>query len=77
MLRGITRWVKGNQSTKVWLKIVIPVLTEFEIVGYNVCEIQPKAAGSLSAADRPIYVVDMCDSVRAHHQTKRELKREA
>ena len=53
---GIARSVKGRQSTKEWLEEVIPILTDFEIVGFNVYEIQPKASGSLLAADKSIYV---------------------
>src|ERR1700733_3760065 len=33
---GVTRSVKGHQSTKDWLEDIIPVLTDFEIVGFNV-----------------------------------------
>jgi hypothetical protein len=71
---GIARSVKGRQSTKEWLEDVIPTLTDFEIVGFNVYEIPPNATGSSLAADKSIYVVDVPDSERAPHQSKRDLK---
>jgi len=69
---GVTRTVKGN--TKAWLEDVIPILTEFEIVGCNVKEIQPNQSGSKLASDKSIYIVDVPDSDRAPHQAKRDLK---
>ena len=71
---GVARSVKGKQSTKAWLENVIPNLTDFEIVGVNVYEIPPKATGSALAADKALYVVDVPDSERAPHQSKRDLK---
>lgn len=71
---GISRWAKGRQSTKEWLEDVIPNLTDFEIVGFNVYEILPKATGSALAPDKSLYVVDVPDSERAPHQSKRDLK---
>src|ERR1700733_4587471 len=71
---GIARSIRGRQSTKDWLENVIPTLTDFEIVGFNVYEIPPKATGSSLAADKSIYVVDVPDSERAPHQSKRDLK---
>ena len=69
---GVSRSVKG--STKEWLEDVIPILTEFEIVGFNVYEIQSRTEGSKIAPDKSIYVVDVPDSERAPHQSKRDLK---
>lgn len=71
---GIARSVRGRQSTKDWLEDVIPTLTDFEIVGFNVHEILPKAVGSVIQADKSIYVVDVPSSNRAPHQSKRDLK---
>jgi len=71
---GVARSVKGKQSTKGWLEDVIPNLTDFEIVGVNVYEIPPKAAGSALAADKSLYIVAVPDSQRAPHQSKRDLK---
>ena len=71
---GIARVAKGKQSTKEWLEDVVPVLTDFEIVGFNVYEILPKASGSNIAADKSLYVVDVPDSDRAPHQSKRDHK---
>jgi hypothetical protein len=71
---GIARVIRGKQSTKEWLEDVIPKLTEFEIVGFNVYEILPKASGSALAADKSLYVVDVPDSERAPHQSARDRK---
>jgi hypothetical protein len=71
---GVARSIKGRQSTKEWFENVIPLLTDFEIVGFNVYEIPPKASGSSLALDKSIYVVDVPDSERAPHQSKRDLK---
>ncbi len=71
---GVARSVRGRQSTKEWLENVIPNLTDFEIVGFNVYEILPKAAGSSLASDKSIYVVDVPDSEQAPHQSKRDLR---
>jgi hypothetical protein len=71
---GVARSIKGRQSTKEWLEDVIPTLTDYEIVGFNVYEIPPSATGSSLAPDKSIYVVDVSDSERAPHQSKRDLK---
>ena len=71
---GIDRSVKGRQSTKEWLEDVIPTLTDFEIVGFNVYEILPKGTGSALASDKSLYVVDVPDSDRAPHQSTRDYK---
>jgi hypothetical protein len=71
---GIASSVKGRQSTKEWLEEVIPKLTEFEILGFNVFEIGPKPGTSRIAAGKTLFVVDVPDSDRAPHQSKRDLK---
>jgi len=71
---GIARVLKGQQSTKEWLEDVIPILTDYEIVGCNVYEIPPKGSGSLLSPDKSIYVVNVPDSERAPHQSTRDLK---
>jgi hypothetical protein len=71
---GITRLVKGRQSTKDWLENVIPTVTDLEIVGLNVYEIPPKPVGSLLAKGKSLYVVDAPDSDRAPHQSKRDFR---
>jgi hypothetical protein len=70
---GVSRSIRGNQSTKEWLEDVIPTLTDFEIVGFNVYE-PPKSVASSLAPDKSIYVVDVPLSDRAPHQSKRDLK---
>jgi hypothetical protein len=72
--RGVARSVKGRQPTREWLEDVIPTLTEYEIVGFNVYEIVPKASGSALAVDKSLYIVDVPDSDRAPHQSKRDQK---
>jgi hypothetical protein len=54
-----------------FLEDVIAILTDSKIVGFNVYEIQPKACGSLLAEDKSIYVVELPDSDRVHHQSTR------
>ena len=71
---GVSRIVRGRQLTREWLENVIPTLTDFEIVGFNVYEILPKEASSSLASDKSVYVVDVPDSERAPHQSKRDLK---
>ena len=71
---GIPHSVKGKQSTKEWLEDVIPKLTDYEIGGFNVYEIQAKASGSLLASGKSIFVVDVPDSERAPHQSTRDNK---
>ena len=72
--RGIARTIKGKQSTKEWLEDVIPTVTDFEVVGFNVFEVQPNTNGSAIAPDKSIFVVDVPDSDRAPHQSKRDHK---
>jgi hypothetical protein len=71
---GISRFVKGRQPTKEWLENLIPILTDFEIIGFNVYEILPKTTGSVLTANKSIYVVDIPDSERAPHQSKRDYR---
>lgn len=72
---GVSRVVKGRQSTKEWLEDVIPILTDSKIAGFNVYEIQPKTTGSSSIAlDKSLYVIDVPDSERAPHQSTRDLR---
>jgi predicted HTH transcriptional regulator len=71
---GVALSVKGRQSTKEWLADVIPKLTEFEIVGFNVYEILPNSGTSGIATGKALFVVDIPDSDRAPHQSKRDSK---
>jgi hypothetical protein len=71
---GVARFAKGRQSTKEWLEDVIPNLTEFEILGFNVYEVLPNATSSLLAPNKSLYVVDIPDSERAPHQSTRDQK---
>jgi hypothetical protein len=69
---GIARVIRGNRSTKEWLEDVIPTLTDYEITGFNVYEIRPKLSGSAISPDKSLFVVDVPDSDRAPHQSKRD-----
>jgi hypothetical protein len=71
---GIVRSVKGSHTTTEWVEDVIPTLTDYEIVGFNVYEILPKPTQSAIAPDKALYVVDIPDSDRAPHQSKRDYK---
>lgn len=71
---GVTRLIRGRQAAKDWLETVIPTIVEFEILGLNVYEVLPKAAGSAIGAEKALYIVDVPDSERAPHQSKRDLK---
>jgi hypothetical protein len=71
---GVSRTFRGRRSTKEWLEDLIPSLTDYEIVGVNVYEITGKGADSKIESGRAIYVVDIPDSERAPHQSKKDLK---
>lgn len=71
---GIARSIKGTQSTKDWIESIIPTLTDFEIVGCNVDAMTPKASGSSLDPTKSLYIVDVPDSDRAPHQSKRDHK---
>src|SRR5262249_34675564 len=67
-----SRVIRGRQPTKEWLEDLIPTLTEYEIVGVNVYEILEGSQSSTIAAGKALYVVDIPDSERAPHQSKRD-----
>lgn len=69
---GVSRIIKGRQSTKEWIEDVIPNLTELEVLGANVYEILPKGSGSVLAQGKALYVIDIPDSERAPHQSTRD-----
>jgi hypothetical protein len=71
---GVTRLIRGRQTGKDWLETVAPAVVEYEIVGVNVYEVLPKAAGSVIARDKALYIVDIPGSDRAPHQSKRDSK---
>jgi len=71
---GISRSVKGRQATKEWLEDLIPILTDYEILGVNVYEIAPKDQNSSISSTKALYVVNVPDSERAPHQSKRDFK---
>src|ERR1700737_587160 len=54
---GVALSVKGRQSTKEWLEDVIPKLTEFEIIGFNVYDIGPKSGTSWESS---VVVITTC-----------------
>jgi hypothetical protein len=69
---GVGLFVRGNQPTKEWLEDLIPMLTDFEVTGVNVYEIRAKNERSRLARDKALYIVDIPDSDRAPHQSKRD-----
>lgn len=71
---GVSRIVKGRRTTKEWLEDLIPGLTDYEIVGVNVYEITGEKSDSAIQPDKALYVIDVPDSERAPHQSKRDLK---
>lgn len=62
---GVSRTIKGRQSTKDWLESVIPSATEFEILGVNVREVVGQAGASSIQPGKALYVVEIPDSDRA------------
>lgn len=69
---GIATSVKGK--TKQWLEDVVRAQTEFEILGYNVYEVLPLQNGTSITAGKALYIVDIPDSDRAPHQSRRDFK---
>ncbi len=69
---GISEVIKGGKSPKDWLESVIPILTDYEIVGVNVYPISAQSPGSAIQPGKSLYVVDIPDSERAPHQSKRD-----
>src|SRR5579872_1491824 len=71
---GVASSVRGRQSTKEWLEDVIPSLTEFEILGFNVYEITAGSGSSTIGSGKGLFIVDVPDSDRAPHQSTRDQK---
>ncbi len=71
---GVPRIARGRQSTKDWLEDIIPGLTEYEIVGFNVYEVVARDGSSTIGPEMALYIVDIPDSDRAPHQSKRDHK---
>ena len=59
---GVSRMIRGRTSTKAWLEDLIPVLTDYEVVGVNVYEVSPKEQDSAIEPGKALYVVDIPDS---------------
>jgi hypothetical protein len=68
----VSRTIKGRATTKATIEDLIPILTEFEIVGVNVYQIVPNDQNSKIDAGKAIYVVAIPDSDRAPHQSTRD-----
>jgi hypothetical protein len=64
---GVSVAIRG--STKEWLEDLIPVLTDFEIVGVNVHQIASESDHSKLEKGKALYIVDVPDSDRAPHQS--------
>jgi hypothetical protein len=70
---GVSTQIKRG-GTKEWLERQIPGLTEYEILGFGVHEFERKSVDSQIQAGKALYVVDVPDSDRAPHQSKRDMK---
>jgi hypothetical protein len=70
---GVSRVMKGGQSTREWLENAIPELTDCEIEGVTVLEIPPKPHNSALADGKAIYVVHVPHSERAPHQSAADM----
>jgi hypothetical protein len=70
---GVSQLIKGRQSAKDWLESIIPTLTDYEIAGVNVYQISGQNPGSPIHQGKALFVVDVPDSERAPHQSKRDL----
>ena len=71
---GVSRTVKGRATTKAWVEDLIPMLTDYEIVGVNVYEVLGNSQNSQIETGKALYVVDVPDSDRAPHQSTRDLR---
>ncbi len=71
-LGGVSRIAKGNRSTKEWIEDLVPSLTDYEILGVNVYEITGKGSKAQIQSGKALYVVDIPDSERAPHQSRRD-----
>ena len=70
---GVSTEIKSG-GTKEWLERRIPEITEYEILGFSVHEREPKTSDSQIRAGKALYVVEVPDSDRAPHQSKRDMK---
>jgi Putative DNA-binding domain len=70
---GVSKEIKKN-GTKEWLEQQIPNLTEYEVLGVNVFEIEAHDTSSQIGVGKALYVIDVPDSDRAPHQSKRDCK---
>src|SRR6266404_4970868 len=69
---GVSTQIKNG--TKEWLERRIPGITDYEILGFNVHEFEPKSPSSQIQHGKAIYIVDIPDSDRAPHQSNRDMK---
>lgn len=67
---GVDETIRG--STKEWLEDLVPVLTDFEIVGVNVYPISSKSKQSKIQKGKALYIIDVPGSERAPHQSTRD-----
>jgi Putative DNA-binding domain len=70
---GVSTAIKKG-GTKEWLERQLPGLTEYEIVGANVFEVGPSNSQSQILTGKALYIVDVPDSDRAPHQSRRDWK---
>ncbi|MEO8396206.1 MAG: ATP-binding protein [Chloroflexota bacterium] len=66
---GIDMKMKGR-STKEWLEDVIPNLTDYPILGFEVHPITGKEGDSQILSGRAVFIVEVPDSEKAPHQAR-------
>lgn len=71
---GVSRCVKGRSTTKEWLEDVVAHLTDPRIIGLDVYEIAAEGPGSAIDQGKALYVIDVPNSDRAPHQSKRDYR---
>lgn len=71
---GISTSIKGKISTKEWLEDIIPNLVEFPLTKFNIYPITPNNGKTQIASGRALYVIDIADSAKAPHQSRRDNK---
>jgi hypothetical protein len=69
---GVSQVIKSGKSPKDWLESIIPTLSDYEIAGVNVYQISGQNPGSPIQQGKALFVVDVPDSERAPHQSKRD-----
>jgi len=70
---GVSTQIKEG-GTKEWLERQVAVLTDYEILGVGVREFVPESPNSQIQQGKALYLIDVPDSDRAPHQSRRDHK---